>query len=98
MENFDASSEEIELNAIIGEIEDYLDEQEEIGNKFIEDAKRNLRRGICILNISSCLRKAVVIVGIKVKCEDDKKSYIKFLKNYITNIKKNKGENAHVSD
>lgn len=23
---------------------------------------------------------------------------IKFLKNYITNIKKNKGENAHVSD
>ena len=54
MENFDASSEEIELNAIIGEIEDYLDEQEEIGNKFIEDATRNLRRGICILNISSC--------------------------------------------
>lgn len=51
-----------------------------------------------MLNISSCLRKTVVKLGINVKCEDNKKSYIKILKNCITNIKKNKGENAHVSD
>lgn len=51
-----------------------------------------------MLNISSCLRKTVVKLGINVKCEDDKKSYIRILKNCITNIKKNKRENAHVSD
>lgn len=98
METTNVISEEIDLKAIIGEIEEYLDEQEEMGNKFIEDGERNLRRGILILNISSCLRKTVVKLGINVKCEDDKKSYIRILKNCITNIKKNKGENAHVSD
>lgn len=54
METTDVISEEIDLKAIIGEIEDYLDGQEEMGNKFIEDGERNLRRGIRILNISSC--------------------------------------------
>lgn len=98
METTDVISEEIDLKAIIGKIDEYLDEHEEIGNKFIKDSERNLRRGILILNISSCLRKTVVKLGINVKCEDDKKSYIRTMKNYITNIKKNKGENAHVSD
>ena len=97
METTNVISEEIDLKAIIGEIEEYLDEQEEMGNKFIEDGERNLRRGILILNISSSLRR-VVGIGIKVECEDDKKSYIRILKNCITNIKENKGENAHVSD
>lgn len=36
METTDVISEEIDLKAIIGEIEEYLDEQEEMGNKFEE--------------------------------------------------------------
>lgn len=59
METTDVISEEIDLKAIIGEIDEYLDEQEEIGNKFIEYGERNLRRGILILNISSSLRRVV---------------------------------------
>lgn len=59
METTNVISEEIDLKAIIGEIEEYLDEQEEMGNKFIEDGERNLRRGILILNISSSLRRVV---------------------------------------
>lgn len=37
-------------------------------------------------------------MAMNVKCEEDRKTYIKFLKNYIPNIKKNKGEISHVSD